>query len=269
MSRKAWTGSRAPEAPRERLQKILAGAGVASRRSSEGLITAGRVTVNGRVVRQLGTRADPRRDRIEVDGRRVGPQRRTRSYVIYKPRGVVSTTRDPHASRTVLDLVPSRERLYPVGRLDAASEGLLLLTNNGAMAHALLHPSFEVPRTYRVSVRGAVRAAALRELGRGIRLGEHRARASEARLLEQDEAYSVLELVLLEGRKRQIREMLRAVGHPVRRLVRVRFGPLSLGGLRPGEWRPLREEERRALDRMLAQASGGGSKRRKIPNRKA
>ena len=181
MSRKARTGSRAPDAPGERLQKVLAGAGVASRRSAEGLISAGRVTVNGRVVRELGTRADARRDRIEVDGRRVGKPRRTRSYVVYKPRGVVSTTRDPHARRTVLDLVPSRERLYPVGRLDSASEGLLLLTNDGAMAHALLHPSFEVPRTYRVSVRGAIRAGALRDLSRGVQLGAHRARASEIR----------------------------------------------------------------------------------------
>lgn len=264
---KARTGSHASEPRGERLQKILAEAGVASRRGAEGLILAGRVSVNGRVVRQLGTRA-ARRDRIEVDGRRIGPPRRTKSYLVYKPRGVVSTTRDPNAKRTVLDLVPSRERLYPVGRLDAASEGLLLLTNDGALAHALLHPSFEVPRTYRVSVRGTVRATALRDLARGIRVGGRRARAVEARLLERDETYSVLELVLLEGRKRQIREMLRAVGHPVRRLVRVRFGPLVLAGLRPGEWRPLRDGERRALDRMLLEAGAAGSKRRKRAKRK-
>jgi 23S rRNA pseudouridine2605 synthase len=237
-----------------RLQKLIADAGLASRREAEAWIEAGRVRVNGKVVTRLGLRADPRRDRIEVDGRRLGRPARRKSYLVHKPRGVVTTTRDPHARRTVLDLVRSDERLFPVGRLDAASEGLLLLTNDGAAAHVLLHPSFEVERTYRVSVDGAVRAPALRELTRGIELEGGTARFSEVRMLEREPERTVLEVVLLEGRRHQIRKLLLAVGHPVRRLVRTRFGPLALGRLRPGETRPLDAAERGALERMTEQA---------------
>lgn len=254
MPRRARTGSRPERQAGERLQKILAEAGVASRRAAERLILEGRVRVNGRVVRELGTRADFRRDRIEVDGRRVGRPRRRRAYVLYKPRGVVSTARDPHAARTVLDLIPGDERLYPVGRLDAPSEGLLLVTNDGALAHALMHPSFEVPRIYRVSVAGSVRAETLRILGRGVELEGRRTAPCTVRMLERDESHSVLEMRLVEGRKRQIRQMLRAVGHPVRRLVRTAFGPVTVAGLRPGDWRPLRPAERAALERLGEQA---------------
>jgi 23S rRNA pseudouridine2605 synthase len=236
----------------ERLQKVLADAGVASRRAAEALIEAGRVTVNGREVRTPGTRVRARRDRICVDGKRVAQPEPRRYFVVYKPRGVVSTTHDAHARRTVLDLVRSGARLFPVGRLDSASEGLLLLTNDGELAQRLLHPSFEVPRTYRASVEGRVEAAALRALASGVPVAGRRARAREVRLLEQSDARSVVELVVVEGRKHQIREMLQAVGHPVRRLLRVRFGPLTLQGLGPGESRPLRSAEREALLRMLA-----------------
>jgi 23S rRNA pseudouridine2605 synthase len=236
---------------RVRLQKLLAAAGVASRREAEALISAGRVRLNGSVVRELGTRADPRRDRIQVDGRPLGRPSRRKSYLVYKPRGVVTTTRDPHAKRTVLDLVPTEERLFPVGRLDAASEGLLLLTNDGAAAHALLHPSFGVERTYRVSVEGSVRADVLRRLSKGVEVDGRRTAVSAARLVERDEAHTVLEISLEEGRKRQIRKMLRTLGHPVRRLVRTRFGPLTLRGLRPGDSRPLRKSEREALERLV------------------
>jgi 23S rRNA pseudouridine2605 synthase len=253
---------RPAEARGERLQKVIAAAGVASRRAAEELIRAGRVRVNGTVVRELGSRADARRDRIEVDGERIGRPERPRSYVVYKPRGVVSTTRDPHAKRTVLELVPDEARLFPVGRLDARSEGLLVLTNDGALAQRLAHPSHEVPRTYRVSVAGVVRAPVLRRLVRGVELEGRPARFDSARLIERDEAHSVLEVILREGRKRQIREMLKAVGHPVRRLVRVRFGPLELGDLRPGEWRPLRAEERRALERLTRGPSPTEGRRR-------
>ena len=142
----------------ERLQKILAAAGLASRRSAENLIREGRVRVDGRVVTELGARADPSRQRITLDKRRIPAKRPRASYLVYKPRGVVTSARDPHAKQTVLDLVPKAERLFPVGRLDAPSEGLLLVTNDGDLAQRLLHPSFEVPRTYRVSVAGELSA---------------------------------------------------------------------------------------------------------------
>jgi 23S rRNA pseudouridine2605 synthase len=246
---------------------VLADAGIASRRAAEALIEAGRVTVNGRQVRTPGTRVRARRDRIQVDGKRVATPERRRYYVLYKPRGVVSTTKDTHARRTVVDLVRSGSRLFPVGRLDAASEGLLLLTNDGDVAQRMLHPSFEVERTYRASVDGRVDAAALRALAGGVPIESGPARAKEVRLLEQTDERSVVEIVIVEGRRHQIRDMLRAVGHPVRRLLRVRFGPLTLKGLSPGESRPLRPSEREALLRMLgAPAAQSG---RAAPARRA
>ncbi len=246
----------------ERLQKVLAAAGVASRRACEDLIRSGRVRVNGTIVSALGTRANPARDRITIDGKRIGRPQRPQYYLVYKPRGVVTTTRDPHAKRTVLDLVPRRSRLFPVGRLDAASEGLLLLTNDGSTAQLLLHPSFEVPRSYRVSVDGRVGAESVRRLRDGIPIGGRTLALRGAQVLERSSARSVLELTLVEGRRRQIREMMQALGHPVRRLVRMSFGPLRLGGLRPGKWRLLTPEELRALERMLAEARRRASRPR-------
>ena len=243
-----------PEAQGERLQKILAAAGVASRRACEELIREGRVSVNGRKVLELGVRARADRDRILVDGRRVRTSRRRKYYAIYKPRGVVSTTNDPNARRTVLDLVRSRERLFPVGRLDAASEGLLILTNDGDLAQVFLHPSFQVPRTYKVSVSGRVRAQTLRKLSQGIELDGVLTAPCKVLILEQADDRSLLEMTMAEGRKRQIREMMAAVDHPVRRLLRVRFGPVRLSGLRSGESRPLTDQEIEAVGRMIAQA---------------
>jgi 23S rRNA pseudouridine2605 synthase len=241
-----------PAEPRagERLQKRIAAAGVASRRAAEELIRQGRVRVNGAVVTAVGLRVRPA-DRVEVDGQILGRLPRRRYFVLHKPRGVVTTTGDPHARRTVLDLLPASERLFPVGRLDAASEGLVLLTNDGTLAHRLLHPGFQVPRVYRVSVEGRVEAEALRRLVRGIELDGARTAPCEVRLVRRDEQHSVLEIRLVEGRRRQLRRMLEAVGHPVRRLVRVQFGPLRLRGLRLGEWRELLPEEARALERVL------------------
>jgi len=238
----------------ERIQKILAAAGVASRRASETLIRDGRVSVNGTIVSELGTRADPVRDRIEVDGepiRRSGPRRH---YVLNKPRGVVTTTRDPHAAHTVLELVPDHERLFPVGRLDAPSEGLLLLTNDGELAQAMLHPSFEVPRTYRVTVSGRVGEASLRRIRRGITLRGKRTAPCEASVVETQGDRTLLEMTLVEGRRRQIRELLRTLGHPVRKLLRTRFGPLRLRGLRAGQWRVVTPHEHAALERLRAHA---------------
>jgi 23S rRNA pseudouridine2605 synthase len=256
--------------PGVRLQKILADAGIASRRAAEELISAGRVSVNGKRVTVLGTRADPARDRIAVDGRTVGRPRQRMYWLVNKPRGVVTTTRDPHAKRTVLDLVPSRERLFPVGRLDAQSEGLLLVTNDGALAQILLHPSFGVPRTYRVSVNGAVSAETVAALAAGIELEGRRTAPCQAEIVERERERSVLMLELTEGRRRQIRLALESLGHPVRRLLRVRFGPLRLGRLPPGEARKLTKREVSALHELAdaAQASATGSPRRKSPTRK-
>ena len=234
-----------------RLQAHLARAGVASRRAAEDLIREGRVSVNGRIVRVLGTRVDPRRDQVRVDGRRIEGREPRRYYLLHKPRGVVSTTHDRHARRTVIDFASGAARLFPVGRLDAASEGLLLLTNDGQVAQSLLHPSHQIPRTYRVSVDGRVAPDTLRALRSGVEVDGEPLSVRSARLHTSAEGRSVLELVLIEGRRHQIRKMLDAVGHPVRRLVRTRFGPLTLRGLAPGDCRPLRRDERDALQRLI------------------
>ncbi len=227
-----------------RLAKFLAHAGVASRRAAEQLVFGGRVAVGGEVVR------DPARDVSEdadvtVDGRRVGAERRV-VHALNKPPGIVSTAHDTHGRRTVVDLVPSSARLYPVGRLDADSTGLILLTNDGALAHRLTHPSFEVPRVYRATVRRApVRERALRALREGVELDDGRTAPAQVRRL----APNKLEITIHEGRKRQVRRMCEAVGHPVIALERVAFGPLRLGRLGPGEHRRLTRAEVEALRR--------------------
>jgi 23S rRNA pseudouridine2605 synthase len=250
---------RSPSRPpnRVRLQKILAAAGVASRRAAEDLLRAGRVAVNGRTAR-LGESADPARDAVSVDGVRVAAEPRE-YWLVHKPRGVITTVRDPQGRPTVLSLVPrARARLFPVGRLDRESEGLLLLTNDGPLAQRLLHPSHQTEREYRVTVQGRVAPATLRRLERGVELEEGRtapARAGAA-TWSATQGTSRFALTLIEGRKRQIRRALEALGHPVRRLVRVRMGPLRLGRLVAGTARPLRPEELRALARL---GQGGGS----------
>ncbi|HEY7076380.1 MAG TPA: pseudouridine synthase [Solirubrobacteraceae bacterium] len=221
-----------------RLAKYLAHAGVASRRAAERIVAEGRVAVDGEPVR------DPARDvddgnAVAVDGRPVHTVA-TVVYVLNKPAGVVSTARDPQGRRTVVQLVPSDQRLYPVGRLDADTTGLILLTNDGALAHRLTHPSFEVPRTYRATVeRPPVREPALRALREGVALEDGCTAPAAVRRLGPDR----LELTIHEGRKRQVRRMCEAVGHPVKALERVAFGPLRLGGLEPGEHRRLRPAE--------------------------
>jgi len=229
-----------------RLAKHLAHAGVASRRAAEELVFAGRITVDGEIV------TDPARDvtgseRIEVDGERIGGTPMVRVvYVLNKPFGVVSTAADTHGRPTVVDLVraPGSRRLYPVGRLDAESTGLILLTDDGDLAHKLTHPSFEVPKTYRVIVGGpALREGSLRRLRDGVELEDGLTLPAEVRRINGHE----LELTLREGRKRQVRRMCDVVGNPVRELRRVRFGPLPLGQLREGQSRRLTPAEVDAL----------------------
>lgn len=245
-----------PPATGERLQKVLARAGLGSRRACEALIREGRVRVDGKPA-ILGQRVDPARARIEVDGRPLRAPEPLVYLVMYKPRGVVSTVSDPHAQQTVLDLVPQRTtRLYPVGRLDRESEGLLLLTNDGPLAQRLLHPRHQIPKRYRVWVEGRVDEEVLEQLRRGVPLEDGLTAPAEVVLIRATERASQLEIVLREGRKRQIRRMARWAGHPVTRLVRVAMGPLRLEGLRPGEVRPLTARELAAL-RQVAGLTGG------------
>jgi len=228
-----------------RLQKVLADRGVASRRAAEELMREGRVRVSGQVVREMGTRVAPDA-RIEVDGRPVAPPAPHRYVVLNKPRGIVSTARDERGRPTVVEMLGARERLYPVGRLDEDSEGLVLLTNDGGWAERVLHPRYGQEREYEVSIAGSVPPAAIAALRRGIALEEGMARAARVSVAGGARG-STLRLVLQTGWKRQVRRMCAAVGLRVLRLRRVRLGPLELGRLRPGAWRELTSREVRAL----------------------
>jgi 23S rRNA pseudouridine2605 synthase len=226
-----------------RLQKYLSQAGAASRRASEALITGGRVRVNGTVVRELGTRIEPGRDVVELDGQRIEPAAAA-WYAVHKPRGVVSTRHDPQGRRTIYDLVPQAlHGLFYVGRLDYDSEGLILLTNDGDVAHRMLHPRFGVEREYEVEVQHDIDDGVLAELRRGVELDDGPARAAGVRRTGSRR----VRLVLREGRKREVRRMLAACGHDVQRLRRVRYGPVSLGDMAPGSWRELAGDELSAL----------------------
>ncbi len=220
---------------------------MASRRAAERLIVEGRVSVDGQAVTELGSRV-PRDARISVDGRPVPPAPSRRRYLaLNKPLGVVSTVRDPHGRRTVRELVREGGRLYPVGRLDADSVGLLLLTDDGAWAERVLHPRYAHEREYEVRVSGRVTEDALMRLARGVPLDEGLSRFRSVRVVRLSPSGSVLGVVLTQGWKRQVRRTLAAVGLSARSLVRVRIGPLRLGRLRPGEWRHLSEREVAAL----------------------
>ena len=242
----------------ERLQKILSQSGVASRRASEKLIADGRVTVNGRTVLEMGTKADPAVDDIRVDGRRLKKER-PRYILLNKPAGFVTTRSDPQRRRTVLDLLTGvREYVYPVGRLDYDTEGLLLLTNDGDLAARLTHPRHGVDRTYEAHVAGIPDREAIERLRNGIPLDGRRTspanvvllnKAASTRPAGRKEPEGVLLITIREGRNRQVRRMCEAVGHPVRKLTRKRIGPLTDRRLRPGEWRELTAEEVRALER--------------------
>ena len=231
----------------ERLQKVLAAAGIGSRRVCEDLIADGRVEVNG-VPAELGRRVDPEADRITVDGVPIGIRPGLVYYLLNKPAGVVSTASDPQGRPTVTELVPAEPRVFPVGRLDAATEGLLLLTNDGELTHRLTHPSFGVEKEYLASVEGTPRPGDIRRLREGVELEDGMTAPAKVSQVAPD----ILRITIHEGRNRQVRRMTEAVGHPVRRLVRTRIGPLRTGSLRPGEWRTLAQEEVRALERATA-----------------
>jgi len=236
--------------PKERLQKVLARAGLGSRRACEGLIREGRVQVNGRVA-QLGEKVDPERAQIIVDGKPLPPPEQKVYIKLYKPRGVISAVRNPHERRrTVTDLVPLRERLYPVGRLDADSEGLILLTNDGELAYKLTHPRFGHEKEYRVLIEGHPTEEQLRAWREGVTLPDgHRTAPAQVEVESTARDRTWLRVVLREGRKRQLREVGKLLGLPVLRIIRVRIGSLELGDLKPGEWRHLTPEEVAALRR--------------------
>jgi 23S rRNA pseudouridine2605 synthase len=267
--------------PQERLQKIIAAAGVTSRRKAEELITAGRVSVNDRVVTELGAKADPDVDRIRVNGRPIRATEQKLYFLLNKPKGYVSTASDPQGRPTVVDLVHGiGARLYPIGRLDYHSEGLLLLTNDGEFAQQMTHASFAIPKTYLVKISGRPTEEALRKLRSGIVIGgEARARAGKsarhagtramkpvrtapARItLVRDAPNPWYEVTLVEGRNRQIHRMFERVGHFVEKIKRVRFGPLELN-VEPGRHRPLSAAEVKRLKQMAAQVPV-------VPNRRA
>jgi 23S rRNA pseudouridine2605 synthase len=229
---------------KERLQKILSQAGVASRRASEQLMLDGRVTVNGTTVRELGTKADPARDDIRVDGRRVRIAAHHRYLLLNKPRGYVTTRSDPERRPTVLDLLGGvREYIYPVGRLDYESEGLLILTNDGDLAAGLTHPSHGVARIYEARVLGVPDAHDLDRLSQGVTIEGRRTALADVKML----ASSVLLITIREGRNRQVRKMCETIGHPVTHLKRVAIGPIRDSRLKLGTWRDLTVDEVRKL----------------------
>jgi 23S rRNA pseudouridine2605 synthase len=230
-----------------RLQKVLAQAGLGSRRTCEDLIERGRVRVNGdRAV--LGRRVDPEVDVIEVDGAQIGTKAGLVHYLLNKPAGVVTTASDPQGRPTVVQLVPEEPRVFPVGRLDVDTEGLLLLTNDGDLTHRLTHPSFGVEKEYLAEVEGTPARGALRRLREGVELDDGITAPAKVSTVGDH----LVRITLHEGRNRQVRRMCEAIGHPVVRLVRTRIGPLAERSLAPGEWRALTQDEVRALERAVA-----------------
>lgn len=227
-----------------RLQKVLAQAGVASRRGAEILIDEGRVEVNGTIVTEQGVRVDPASDTIRVDGSRIPPARRHVYLVLNKPRGYVSTMDDPEGRPTLTDLLARRkERLFHVGRLDTDTEGLIVCTNDGEFAHRLAHPSWEVKKTYVAEVEGVMDNATLRRLEKGLRLEDGPIKPDKIKLIQRGGERTLVEVTIHEGRNRIVRRMFDAIGHPVRRLGRTQIGPIRLGTLPLGEYRELTRDE--------------------------
>ena len=243
-----------------RLQKLIAGSGLASRRKAEEMIAAGLVTVNGRVVREFGTRVDPERDHVKVNGRHLQAVQPYVYLILNKPRNVMSSLDDPGGRPTVKHLLPGVSvRVFPVGRLDFDSEGLMLLTNHGDLAQALLHPRYHIPKTYLIKVKGVLTDEEIKSLERGVKLEDGVTSPATVKKIRKAAQNSWLEITIHEGRKHQVKRMLESVGHPVLKLMRVRFGPLTLGDLAPGEYRYLTDREANALrDLVRARTTGNG-----------
>lgn len=243
-----------------RLQKFLSEAGVASRRKAEEMIRSGSVKVNG-VTAQIGDSVDPKRDTVTVKGKKVRKESNMRYILLNKPRGYVTTTDDELGRKCVLELVKDvKERVYPVGRLDRVSEGALILTNDGAFANAMMHPSRHVPKTYKVTVRPDITAEKIELLSTGIELDGRMTAPADVRVVSREEGRAVLEIVLYEGRNRQIRRMCEAVELEVARLRRVSIGSVKLGMLQTGEWRDLTPAEVESLFKAAGIKTGGGKK---------
>ncbi len=231
----------------EKLQKVLARLGIASRRVAEVMISEGRVRVNNEVA-TIGQRVDSSKDEVEVDGIRVSVKPDLVYYLLYKPIDVVSTASDPQGRKTVMDFIPANPRVFPVGRLDRESEGLLLLTNDGEMTYRLTHPSFGIPKEYFVTISGKISRSTLRTLREGVDLEDGRTAPAKVSQVEK----GLLRIVIHEGRNRQIRRMCAEVGHPVHRLIRTRIGPISDRQLPPGTFRELTMKEIRSLESAVA-----------------
>jgi 23S rRNA pseudouridine2605 synthase len=237
-----------------RLQKMIAGSGLSSRRKAETLIAAGRVTVNGKVVTELGTKVDPERDHVKVDGRHLTGAQPFVYLMLNKPKNVMSTLDDPGGRDTVKDFLHGVSvRVFPVGRLDFDSEGLMLLTNNGELAQALLHPRYHVPKTYLIKVKRVLTDDEIAQLQQGVQLEDGMTSPAIVKKVKKAEQNSWLEITIREGRKHQVKRMLEAVGHPVIKLMRIRMGPLSLGDLGSGEFRFLTDREANALRELVEQ----------------
>lgn len=235
----------------ERLQKIISRAGAASRRTAEKLIQEGRVAVDGRIVTELGSRFDPASCVICVDGRKIEAAETHVYFLLNKPKGYLSTARDERGRRTVLDLLPEvTERVYPVGRLDNNTEGLLLITNDGELMNGLLHPKFEVEKTYVARIAGEPDETMLDRLRRGIRLDDGMTAPAKVKVLEQSGGKSRVEITIHEGRNRQVRRMFAAIGSDVQALKRVKFAGLDLHGIKRGQHRPLTQQELQSLFRL-------------------
>jgi pseudouridine synthase len=237
----------------ERIQKILAKSGIASRREAERMVVEGRVSVNGKIVETLGFKADPSRDHIKVDGKRLAPFEPKVILLLNKPRGYLSTVKDPKGRPTIMDLLKSvKWRVYPVGRLDFDAEGLLLLTNDGDLAHLFSHPRFSIPKTYLVKVAGVPEEKKLNRLGRGVMLEDGEAKAVSCSLIRQREKNSWVRVVVTEGRNHLVKRMFSVIGHTVLKLKRIEYGPIRLGDLPFGQFRYLTPEEMEKIKRLMA-----------------
>ena len=233
---------------KERLQKVMAGAGIASRRKCEELIAEGAVKVNGQQVTEQGIKVDPQKDKIQVQGKLINRPEDKVYLLMYKPRGYVTTLNDPQGRKTIVDLLKKiKERVYPVGRLDYDSEGLLLVTNDGELANALIHPSHEVKKTYLVTVAGIPLPKSLEQMSKGLELEDGITAPTQVTLVEILDDRSLLEITVHEGKNRLVRRMCEKIGHPVLRLKRIKLGTLNIKGVKPGQYRLLNPKEVREL----------------------